>query len=145
MPKNGRFLVGLVGVALVVSYLVWTGVNETMMYYLTPSELVARVAADPTFRDVGIKVGGRVVPESYRKGEGELLHIFTLRDPGDESVSFPVEYRGDLPATFSDNPDMPADAVVEGRFRPDGVFEATTVLTKCGSRYEAAPETLASG
>ena len=25
----------------------------------------------------------------------------------------------------------------------DGVFEATTLLTKCGSRYEAAPEDLA--
>jgi cytochrome c-type biogenesis protein CcmE len=33
--------------------------------------------------------------------------------------------------------------VLEGRLREDGVFEATTLLTKCGSRYEAAPEDLA--
>jgi hypothetical protein len=30
--KNGRFFVGLVGVALVVTYLVWTGINDTMVY-----------------------------------------------------------------------------------------------------------------
>ena len=36
VKKNGRFMVGLVGVAAVVSYLIWTGVSETMVYYLTP-------------------------------------------------------------------------------------------------------------
>ena len=60
MPKNSRFLVGLVGVAGVVSYLIWTGASQTMQYYLTPTELVARVEADPTFHDVGVKVGARV-------------------------------------------------------------------------------------
>ena len=40
MKRNGRFAIGLVGVAAVVSYLVWTGVSETMVYYLTPVELM---------------------------------------------------------------------------------------------------------
>ena len=30
--------------------------------------------------------------------------------------------------------------VVEGLYSEGGVFEATTVLTKCGSRYEAGAE-----
>src|SRR5690606_25894274 len=72
MPKNGRFMVGLVGVALAVTYLVWTGVSETMVYYLTPTELIAKVGADPTFHDVGVKVSGRVVPETYRRGDGPM-------------------------------------------------------------------------
>ena len=54
-----------------------------------------------------------------------------------------MEYDNVLPDTFSDSESMVVDAVVEGRFRPDGVFEATSVLTKCGSRYEASPEELA--
>jgi cytochrome c-type biogenesis protein CcmE len=33
--------------------------------------------------------------------------------------------------------------VVEGRMREDGVFMATSVLAKCGSRYEASEERLA--
>ena len=31
-------------------------------------------------------------------------------------------------------------AMLEGQLRADGTFEAATLLTKCGSRYEAAPE-----
>ncbi len=50
--KNGRFLVGLVGVAAVVTYLIWTGVSETMVYYMTQVELVERVEEDPSFHDV---------------------------------------------------------------------------------------------
>lgn len=142
MKKNGRFLVGLVGVALVVSYLVWTGINETMVYYLTPTELVAKVADDPSFHHVGVKVSGRVVPESYREGEGELEHHFVVRDLEAEDVRFPVVYRDILPDTFSDSASEPVEVVLEGRFREDGVFEAETVLTKCGSRYEASPEEL---
>ena len=56
MNKNGRFMVGLVGVAAVVTYLIWTGVSETMVYYMTPVELIEKVAEDPTFHDVGVKV-----------------------------------------------------------------------------------------
>ena len=139
MKKHGRFMVGLVGVAAVVSYLIWTSVSETMVYYLTPVELVERVEADPSFHEVGVKVGGQVVPGSYQRVQGELLHTFLVRDLADESVTFPVEYRDALPGTFTDE----VEVVLEGRLRADGVFEATTLLTKCGSRYEAAPEELA--
>jgi cytochrome c-type biogenesis protein CcmE len=140
--KNGRFMVGLVGVAAVVTYLVWTGVSETMVYYLTPQELMAKVADDPSFASVGVKVSGRIVTGSHEEVEGELLHRFLVRDLEYESVTFPVEYRDVLPDTFSDSEGMPADVVVEGRFDENGVFQANTVLTKCGSRYEAAPEQL---
>lgn len=139
MKRNGRFMVGLVGVAAVVTYLIWTGVSETMVYYMTPVELIERVEADPSFHDTGVKVGGMVVEGSYSRVEGELLHVFTVRDLVDESTTFTVEFRDALPDTFTDK----VEVVLEGRLRSDGVFEATTLLTKCGSRYEAAPEDLA--
>jgi cytochrome c-type biogenesis protein CcmE len=34
--------------------------------------------------------------------------------------------------------------VVEGRYSAAGGFEASTVLTKCGSRYEAGAEDYAA-
>ncbi len=140
MKKNGRFMVGLVGVAAAVSYLIWTGVTDTMVYYLTPTELLAKVAEDPSFRDMGVKVSGRVVPGTYEKGPaGALLHVFTVQDLTDPESTFVVEYRDALPDTFTDD----VEVVLEGRLRPDGVFEANTLLTKCGSRYEASPEELA--
>ncbi len=140
MKDNGKFFVGLGGVALVVTYLIWTGVSETMIYYLTPVELMARVEVDPTFHEVGVKVSGRVEQGSWNRAEGELLHHFTVVDLLDESVRFPVEYRDILPDTFNDTEIV--DVVVEGRYREDGVFEATVVLAKCGSRYEASQEEL---
>ena len=141
MNKNGRFMVGLVGVATVVTYLIWTGVSETMVYYLTPVELMARAEVDPTFHDVGVKVSGQVIKGSYARVPGELLHTFQVMDMVDESVSFTVEWRDALPDTFTDE----VEVVLEGRLRADGVFEATTMLTKCGSRYEAVPTETPAG
>ena len=139
MKVHGRFMVGLVGVAAVVSYLVWTGVSETMVYYLTPAELNAKVASDPTFKEVGVKMSGQVVPGSYERVQGELLHRFQVQDLTDETQTFWVEYRDALPDTFTEA----SEVVLEGRLDDAGVFQATTLLTKCGSRYEAAPEELA--
>jgi cytochrome c-type biogenesis protein CcmE len=140
--KNGRFTVGLVGVALAVTYLVWTGLSDTMMYYLTPTELLAKVDEDPSFKDLGVRVGGKLVPDSYRKGEGEFVHRFQVMDIDDPEVTFEVEYRDILPDTFYGED---VQVVVEGRFDGEGVFQATTVLTKCGSRYEADPGRLTAG
>lgn len=139
MIKNGRFFVGLIGVALAVTYLIWTGVSDTMVYYLTPDELVARVAEDPSFHEVGVKISGEVVEGSYRQGEGELEHHFVVKGlEGEDDARVPIVYRDILPDTFQEE----GEVVVEGRYRQDGVFEATTVLAKCGSRYEASPEEL---
>lgn len=139
--KNGRFFVGLVGVAAVVAYLMWTGVNASMVYYLTPVELVARVDTDPSFHQVGVKVSGRVVEGSWERGSrGTGTHTFTVVDLEQSEIRFPVEYEGILPDTFNDT----AEVVLEGTYDTDGVFRAHTVLTKCGSRYEAAEEELAA-
>ena len=137
--KDGRFYVGLVGVALVVSYLVWTGISDSMVYYLTPTELIAKVADDPAFHSVGVKVSGKVVSGSYQKGEGDLVHTFMVHDLEHADVTFAAVYEGILPDTFTDD----VEVVLEGRFGEDSVFQANTLLTKCGSRYEASPEELA--
>ncbi|MEE2669124.1 MAG: cytochrome c maturation protein CcmE [Gemmatimonadota bacterium] len=140
MRNNRKFFVGLAGVGTVITYLIWTGVNQTMVYYFTPIELMARVKEDPAFHQMGIKVSGRIQQGSWERIGEEYNHRFTVVDLEDESVTFPVEYRDRLPDTFNDNEVV--DVVVEGRFREDGVFDATLVLTKCGSRYEATQEEL---
>jgi hypothetical protein len=43
-----------------------------------------------------------------------------------------------VPDTFTDANDI--EVIVEGRLGRDGIFRATEVLAKCGSRYEAAYE-----
>jgi cytochrome c-type biogenesis protein CcmE len=44
-----------------------------------------------------------------------------------------VEYRGAVPDTFKPG----AEVIVEGRFnKQSGVFSASTLITKCPSKYE---------
>ena len=139
--KNHRFFAGLVGVAAVVAYLMWTGITDGMVYYLTPAELMDRVEVDPTFHDVGVKVSGRVVEGSWRREDGGRgAHEFFVADLDDAGTAFAVRYEDIVPDTFNDR----AEVVVEGRYGTDGVFRAHTVLTKCGSRFEAAREDLAA-
>ncbi|MBA2668807.1 MAG: cytochrome c maturation protein CcmE [Gemmatimonadetes bacterium] len=136
MKKQRKFLVGGSIVASLVVYLMITGMRDSMMYYHTPSELIAKVGADPSYRDLGLKVGGRVAPGTVAFDQRSLDLRFDVFDIQDGTTSFPVHFQGPLPDTFEEG----RDVVIEGRFSADGVFEATTVLTKCGSRYEAAEE-----
>jgi cytochrome c-type biogenesis protein CcmE len=140
MRKDRRFLIGLVGVAAVVTYLVWTGVASTMTFYVTPAELFANIATDPDFAAGGVRVSGHVLPGSHSQASGEIKHQFIVVDPEDESIRIVVEFPHPLPDTFSDDQAMLTEVVMQGRMREDGIFEATEVLTKCGSRYEAVPE-----
>lgn len=139
MRKDRRFFAGLVGVAAVVSYLVWTGISETMVYYLTPAELAARVVESPELRGQSVRVSGMLVPGSYSNETEELVHTFTVEDPEQTDVRLAVEFRHPLPDTFDDSGEVEVEVVMQGHYREDGVFEASEVLTKCGSRYEAVP------
>ncbi len=136
MKKDRRFFAGLIGVTTVVTWLIWTGISDTMVYYLTPTELMARAEADPMSMERGVRVSGNVVEGSYASSADELLHTFQVFDPGAPDVILTVHFRHPIPDTFSDE----AEVVMEGRYLGDGVFEASEVLTKCGSRYEAMPD-----
>lgn len=136
MKKQSRFLAAAAVLVGVVGYLGVTGMRDSMMYYYTPDELIAKVAVDPTVHDLGAKVGGRVAPGSVRFDARTLDLSFTLVDINSGEPRFPVHYNGPLPDTFEEG----RDVVVEGRYGRDGNFAAVTVLTKCGSRYEAADE-----
>lgn len=136
MKKQRRVLLGGIAVMGVVAYLMVTGMQDSMVYYHTPAELRAKVTDDPSYRELGLKVGGRVAPGSVRFNERSLDLSFDVVDIEDGLTSFAVRYQGPLPDTFEEG----RDVVVEGRLNEAGVFEATTVLTKCGSRYEAAEE-----
>jgi cytochrome c-type biogenesis protein CcmE len=140
MRRDKRFFIGLIGVGAVVVYLVWTGILSTMQWSVTPAELFARVRENPG--EVGqrsMRVSGIIVPGSHATSTHELRHLFVVHDPEDASVTLTVEFTQPLPDTFSDSGEMEMEAVMEGIYRADGVFEATSVLTKCGSRYESIP------
>jgi len=132
MKAGHRFLIGAGIIVAAVALLIAQGVKETGVYFLTPTELAAKTTADPTFYDVGLKMGAKVVPGSIRRDDGNRQVDFQVSDG---VQSYPVTYRGLVPDTFTDANDI--EVIVEGRLGRDGVFHATEVLAKCGSRYEA--------
>jgi cytochrome c-type biogenesis protein CcmE len=135
MKAGHKFLVGAGIIVASVVLLIAQGVKATGVYFLTPSELAAKTTADPTFYDVGLKVSAKVVPGSIRRDDKNRQVDFQVSDG---VQSYPVTYRGLVPDTFTDANDI--EVIVEGRLGRDGVFHATEVLAKCGSRYEAAYE-----
>ena len=132
MQAKHKFLSGAVLVGGTVGFLMTSGIKETGVYFLTPSELAAKVQADPSFHNVGVKMGARVVHGSISRDVGTQTIAFQVTDG---TQSYDVVYRGLAPDTFTDD----VDVVVEGRLDPNGTFRATSLLAKCGSRYETVP------
>lgn len=132
MRARYKFLLGAVLVLGTVGFLMTAGIKETGVYFLTPSELAAKVQADPTFHNVGVKMGARVVHGSIERDVATQTITFQVTDG---QQTYPVIYRGLAPDTFTDD----VDVVVEGRLSTDGTFRATSLLAKCGSRYETVP------
>jgi cytochrome c-type biogenesis protein CcmE len=135
MKPGHKFLLGAALIVASVGFLIAEGVKETGVYFLTPSELAARTSSDSSFYDVGLKLGAKVVPGSIRRDPGNRQVDFEVSDG---VQTYPVTYRGLVPDTFTDASDI--EVIVEGRLGRDGIFRATEVLAKCGSRYEAAYE-----
>jgi cytochrome c-type biogenesis protein CcmE len=133
MKARTRVLIGGALVVGTVGYLMASGIKDTGVYFLTPSELATRVTADPSFYNVGVKMGARVVHGSIQRDVASQTIRFKVTDG---AQNYPVTYRGLAPDTFTDD----VDVVVEGRLMPDGTFHATTLLAKCGSKYESVPK-----
>ena len=133
MKAGTKFTIGAVLIVGSVGWLMASGIKETGQYFLTPSELSRKVATDPSFYNVGMKVGAHVVPGSVVREVATQTLTFRVTDG---SAIYPVTFHGLPPDTFTDS----VEVVVEGRLQRDGVIHATDVLAKCGSKYEAVPK-----
>ena len=124
--KQLKFLVGSVVIILTLTYLGFSGFQESSAYYQTVSELYASKDAAYERR---LKVAGDVVPGSIVR-EGKAIKFLISQ----ETLTLPVNYIGTdaPPDTFVDR----AQAVVEGSYGHDGVFTANKMQAKCASKYE---------
>jgi len=110
-----------------VAYVVVTGMRDTMVYYYTVSEVQEQEAA---LQGMPLRIAGHVVAGSIERDSTNLVHRFVIEEGGAEMS---VVYRGIAPDTFQDS----SEAVVEGEIDSDGVLQATFLMAKCPSKYEA--------
>ena len=123
--KNRIIIISLVTL-LVFGYLIYTGVRDTMTYYLTVSEVLAKPLETP---EEVVRVGGNVSADSVKWDQKDLRLYFVMSD---EKASMNIDYRGVIPDSFKPGKEV----VIEGIYRGDGKFIATTIMPKCASKYE---------
>jgi cytochrome c-type biogenesis protein CcmE len=111
-------------VVVALGWLALEAFQGSVVYYLTPTE--ARDAApDTVFRLAGHVADGSIAREA---STGTLHFEIT-----DGATTIPVRFDGRAPDSLTAR----SEAVAEGRFGADGVFEADSVLARCASRFEA--------
>jgi cytochrome c-type biogenesis protein CcmE len=119
MAAIGALLAGLA----IATALGITAFRKNLMYFYTPSDLVAGTIAPGR----QLRLGGLVERGSVKHGEG-LQVDFVL---GDCLHSVPVRYDGILPDLFREGQGIVATGTLGG----DGRFNATEVLAKHDENY----------
>ena len=126
LPRHRRFtglIVVLFGVSL-ASFFVLKSFQENLLYYFTPVQVQSGEA--PIDRE--FRMGGLVVPGSFKREEGSLSVEFVMTDGG---ASIRVKYTGLLPDLFKEGQGI----ITRGRINASGVFNAIEVLAKHDENY----------
>jgi cytochrome c-type biogenesis protein CcmE len=112
-------------ILVLMSYLAYTGVQDSKSYYVTIKELHAMGNGAYTKR---LRVAGNVQPGSIKRA-GTHVHFVLV----EQDQILPVDYTGaDAPPdTFKDD----SQALADGTFSRDGVFHAKQLQAKCASKY----------
>ena len=96
-----------------VSYLMFSGINDSMVYYYTVSEALEM---EQELSNRGIRVSGYVQAGSIQKDNSQSQVEFLVFEK-ESDQTLPVIYQGIIPDTFKDN----AEVLVEGMYRPEGL------------------------
>ncbi len=124
MTKKAKLLLGAMIVAAALGYLIYGGIREAAVYYITPTELKEKGASAT---DRSFRLGGVVVPGSLHWEPQTLQLTFRLSDGKDQVA---VQHIGSPPDLFNEG----AGAIVEGKYTT-GLFMANTILAKHSEEY----------
>ncbi len=125
-PKKRRrlaFALALIAAGAGGAALVVTALKDNVLYFYSPSDVVAKHVAP----GVAFRIGGLVKPHSLHHGKGAQV-MFAVTD-GRTSIA--VTYAGVLPALFREGQGV----VAMGALEPSGDFTASEVLAKHDERY----------
>jgi cytochrome c-type biogenesis protein CcmE len=123
--KKKKFLIGGVIIVLAIAYLGYAGFRGSATYYYTVDEVLQKGSS---VYGQKLRVNGTVLDNSVKNESSRLVLEFSIGEPG---KNIPVVYHGTAPDTF--RPDT--DVVVEGKIDTAGVLQASSILTKCPSKY----------
>lgn len=125
MNRKAKFMAGGAVILAALVYLIYAGVTQSAVYFVTPSELRAGPVAGKAYR-----LGGLVEPGSLKWDPATLSLTFAIADG---TASVPVHHRGTPPDMFGEG----RGAVVEGNWTRDGYFQAVQIMAKHSEDYKA--------
>ena len=120
--KRLALIVGGLAALGVASALILSAFQENLVFFFSPSDVVAEKAP----RDRSFRVGG-LVEEGSVKRDGVLVSFKVT----DTAQTIPVVYQGILPDLFREGKGV----VAQGKLGADGVFHASEVLAKHDENY----------
>jgi cytochrome c-type biogenesis protein CcmE len=124
--KRNFIIGGVLVFVAAFAYLLFGGIGNNLVYFLTPSELLAK---GTKVYDTPLRLGGQVVPGSVQWNAANVDLRFMMQD-GKAQVA--VHSRGAPPQMFRDG----IGVVVEGKYEANGTFEATNLLVKHSNEYK---------
>lgn len=134
--SSKRTIIALVLAIAGLGYLIANAVSSTTMYYVTVEEALAQGIHTS---DRAARIFGDVQGESIDWQPRELLLSFAIEGESGESIR--AVYHGPRPDNFA--PGVPA--ILEGRFRTDGVFQVDKLMLACPSRFEVEGQVAHAG
>jgi len=131
MKKTQKFLIAGIVIVSAISYLVYVGVKESGVYFVTVAELKT---SEKVKDGEGLRMSGSVIEGSIEEETKNLILKFRVKDEeGDDGAFVNVYYKGVKPDSFKAD----VQVILEGKYdRAENLFKATTLLVKCPSRYE---------
>ena len=118
---------GVVVILAAFGWLLFGGLEENVVFFLTPAELLAK---GPEGVDVPVRLGGQVKPGSVNWDPQTLDLRFIVVDGAREMQ---VRSTGAPPQMFRDG----MGVIVEGRADANGVFQASNLMVKHSNEYRA--------
>lgn len=129
--KPGKVVYAAAAILLLagLGFLLASGLSENSVYFLNVSEALAMPAGKLT----SARLFGTVDAEGLTGGPGSMAVTFRLQDKDDTTKAIWVDYAGAVPDTFKPG----VEVIVEGKVAPGADrFKATTLMTKCPSKYQ---------
>jgi cytochrome c-type biogenesis protein CcmE len=120
--KRLALIVGGLAALGVASALILSAFQENLVFFFSPSDVVAQKAP----RDRSFRVGGLVEAGSVKR-DGVLVSFKVT----DTAQTIAVVYQGILPDLFREGKGV----VAQGKLGADGVFRASEVLAKHDENY----------
>lgn len=123
--KLRRLILVLIGLATLslATALVFTALDDTLVFFFSPSEVMARTPPP----DQRVRLGGLVAEDSVEHlSDVRVRFVIT-----DGAAAMPVIYEGLLPNLFREGQGV----IAEGHLGDQGIFRAESVLAKHDENY----------